>query len=59
DYFLNLHPKFRGGPRDINQEIQTNLYILQELYNITSKNNQQAMSKEIEQHFLNYMQQYR
>ncbi|MEE4196511.1 MAG: DUF2723 domain-containing protein [Bacteroidales bacterium] len=59
EYYFGLPPKFRSGPHEMNQEIQTNLYILQELYHITSKNNQQAMSKQIEQHFLNYMQQYR
>jgi hypothetical protein len=59
DYYFTLEPKYKNGPFEITNEIQTNLYILQELYNITSKNNQQAMSKQIEQHFLNYMQQYR
>ncbi|MDK2978552.1 MAG: hypothetical protein PWP52_1266 [Bacteroidales bacterium] len=59
DYYFTLEPKYKKGPLEINNEIQTNLYILQELYNITSQNNQQAMSKQIEQHFLNYMQQYR
>jgi len=58
DYYMGLSPKFKTGPRDINREIQTGLYVLQELYTITSKNNQSEVSKQIEQQFMKYMQQY-
>src|SRR6056297_787941 len=58
DYYMVLSPKFKTGPRDINREIQTGLYVLQELYTITSKNNQLEVSKQIEQQFMKYMQQY-
>src|SRR6056297_3695668 len=59
DYYSSLDSEFKTGPRDINREIQTGLYVLQELYSITSKNNQSEVSKQIEQQFMKYMQQYR
>ncbi|MFO7828612.1 MAG: DUF2723 domain-containing protein [Bacteroidales bacterium] len=58
DYYFSLEPKLTSGRRGINDELQLNLYILQELYSITTKNNQQEVSKQIEQKFMEYMQQY-
>jgi len=58
DYYMGLSPKFKTGPLDMNRESQTGLYVLQELYTITSKNNQSEVSKQIEQQFMKYMQQY-
>lgn len=58
DYYFSLDPKLTSGHREINNELQLNLYILQELYSITTRNNQQELSKQIEQKFMEYRQQY-
>ncbi|MFP4025497.1 MAG: DUF2723 domain-containing protein [Thiohalospira sp.] len=57
DYFLSMEPELTSGYRDINNEMQLNMYILQELYSITTKN-QQPISKQIEQKFMEYMQRF-
>ncbi|MFC2152300.1 protein O-mannosyl-transferase family [Bacteroidota bacterium] len=59
DYYFNLDPKYTTGTKDITNEKQLNLYILQELYKITTENNQVDIAKAIEQQFMQYMQMYR
>jgi len=59
DYYFSLNTKYTEGRRDISNEVQLNLFILQELYRITGEFNQQATNKEIEEKFMQYVQLYR
>jgi len=58
DYYFNLDPKYTYGTKDLGNEKQLNLYILQELYKITTDNKQIEKAKDIEQRFMYYMQLY-
>jgi len=58
DYYFSLNPKYTTGTKDMTNEKQLNLYILQELYKITTENNQLEKAKEVELRFMNYMQMY-
>ena len=58
DYYFNLDPRYTRGTKDIGNEKQLNLYILQELYRITTDKNQIEKAKDIEQRFMYYMQLY-
>jgi len=58
DYYFGLHPQFTSGTKDMSNEKQLNLYILQELYKITTDNNQVELAKDIETTFMQYMQLY-
>lgn len=58
DYYFSLDPKYMIGTKDMSKEKQLNLYILQELYKITTDNNQIEKAKDIELRFINYMQLY-
>ncbi|MBI9055310.1 MAG: DUF2723 domain-containing protein [Bacteroidales bacterium] len=59
DYYFSLNTKYINGRRDISNEIQLNLFILQELYRITGEFDQQAINTEIEENFMRYVQMYR
>lgn len=58
DYMFSLHPEFTTGTKDMTREKQLNLYILQELYKITTDNQQEELSGNIEAKFMQYMQLY-
>ena len=58
DYYFSIPKKYTTGPRDIRNELQLDLYILQELYKMTTANKQTEKSKEIENKFMIYMQKY-
>ena len=58
DYYFSLDPKYTTGTKDISNEKQLNLYILQELYKITTDNNQTELTNDIETKFVQYMQLY-
>lgn len=58
EYYFGLEAKYTNGTKDISKELQLNLYILQELYKITTDNNQVEVAKVIEQKFMQYMQFY-
>ncbi len=58
DYYFSLDPKYMIGTKDMSKEKQLNLYIIQELYKITTDNNQIEKAKDIELRFMNYMQLY-
>ncbi len=58
DYYTSLPSKYISGPKEIGNEMQLNMYILQELYRITSENRQLELSKDIENRFMIYMQKY-
>jgi hypothetical protein len=58
DYIFSLHPKFTTGTKDMTKEKQLNLYILQELYKITTENRQEELARNIEAKFMQYMQLY-
>ncbi len=57
-YYFSLEPKFRTGTKSISNEQQLDLYILQELYRITTDHNQIDIAKSIEMKFMQYMQLY-
>ena len=59
DYYFNLDAKHTRGRRDIVNEKQFDLFILQELYRITSQFRQADLSKQIEEKFMQYMQMYK
>ncbi|MCD4832990.1 MAG: DUF2723 domain-containing protein [Bacteroidales bacterium] len=58
EYYFDLDAKYTIGTKDISNEKQLDLYILQELYKITTDNNQIEIAKEIELKFMQYMQLY-
>ncbi|MCK5028327.1 MAG: DUF2723 domain-containing protein [Bacteroidales bacterium] len=58
DYYFNLKPQLASGTKDITMEKQMDLYILQELYRITASNNQQELNSQIEQKFMQYIEQF-
>ncbi len=58
EYYFGLDAKYTNGTKDISNEKQLDLYILQELYKITTDNNQIEIAKEIELKFMQYMQRY-
>ncbi|MBN2520573.1 MAG: DUF2723 domain-containing protein, partial [Bacteroidales bacterium] len=55
DYFLSLKPKFK---KLIDTEIQITLQLMQNLYQITNSRKQTELSKEIQDKFTEYYQQY-
>ncbi|MBU8892219.1 MAG: DUF2723 domain-containing protein [Bacteroidales bacterium] len=58
DYYFGIETKYTVGTMDITSEKQLDLYILQELYRITTSNNQYEQSRQIEEKFMQYMQLY-
>ena len=59
DYYFSLDAKYTKSRRDITNEKQFDLFILQELYRITSQFSQTDISKRLEEKFMQYMQMYR
>jgi hypothetical protein len=58
EYYFGLDDKYTRGTKDMSNEKQLDLYILQELYKITTDNKQLEIAKDIEQKFMQYMQLY-
>lgn len=58
DYYFSIPEKYKSREKDITSELQLSMYILQELYRITTDYNQTEKSKQIEDRFVIYMQQF-
>jgi hypothetical protein len=58
DYYFSIPEKYKSREKDITGELQLNMYILQELYRIATDYNQTEKSKQIEDRFVIYMQQF-
>ena len=58
DYYFSIPAKYKSREKDITSELQLSMYILQELYRITTDYNQTEKSKQIEDRFVIYMQQF-
>lgn len=59
EYYFGLSPKYTAGRKEISNEMQIDLFILQELYRITGENMQQDLNEDLKENFMKYMQLYR
>ena len=55
DYYISLPPELLRNEKHITNELQINMFVLQELYRISAKQKQFKISKDIEKQFMRYV----